>query len=145
VKNDKMVDNAMINACLEYCLDGYNTKEEKIDSFESIKDKLNQIRGEASNVINAVFSVDVVVDGIGRISVSLDERSILSYTSDDYEKTLTSRGDETAEGETLYYFGDYSLMSNKYIIPYEDAISVLELWISDATLSDRIKWIDRLS
>jgi hypothetical protein len=106
--------------------------------------KLQEIKFKASNIIKGIFSVDIVVEDIGRLSVGLDEKSILTYTSADFEESLTSLGDEFEQGETMYYFGYYSLMSNKYIIPFEDALNALDDWIDRGILSKNIKWTDQL-
>ncbi len=85
-----------------------------------------------------------MIGGLGRISVGLDAKCILTYTSEDFEETLTSLGDETAQGETVYYFGDYTLMSNKYIIPYEQAVETIKVSANTGKLSKSIKWTDKL-
>lgn len=51
-----------------------------------------------------IFSADVAVEGSGRLSVGLNENCILTYTSEDFEETLTSLGNEDAQGDTEYYF-----------------------------------------
>ena len=127
-----------------YCIDGYNTIEIPIESIEELLYTLQQIVIEASSVIKSIFTADIVVEGAGRISVGLNQKCILAYTSEDFEETLTSLGDEEAEGNTLYYFGDYTLMSNKYIISFDDAVKVLRVWIKSGKLSDSIKWTDKL-
>ena len=134
----------MLDVRLEYCIDGYNEKTEKVDSFESLIVRLNEIKNEAATDIKVIFSVDIVNDDMGRLSIGLNDKSIVTYTSADYEETLTSLGDELAEGKTTYYFGDHSLMSNKYIISYKDALNVLETWITTGTLSREIKWTNEL-
>ena len=75
---------------------------------------------------------------------TLDSKCILTYTSEDFEETFTSLGDETAQGETVYYFGDYTLMSNKYIIPYEQAMEAIKVSVDTGKLSKSIKWTDKL-
>jgi len=134
----------MRNVRLEYCLDGFNLRVEKINSFESLKIRLEEIKNEASDIIKSIFSVDIIVENAGIISIGLNEKSILSYTSADFEETLTSLGDESALGKTLYYFGDYSLMSNKYIVPYSEALNVIDLWINEGILSTKIEWTEAL-
>ena len=127
-----------------YCIDGNNAVEIPIRSFSELLSTFQTIAAEASPIIKIIFTADVVVEGAGRISVGLNQKCILSYTSEDFEETLTSLGDEDAEGNTWYYFGDYTLMSNKYIIPFDDAIKVLSVWIENGELSDSIKWTDKL-
>lgn len=127
-----------------YCIDGYNAIEIPIGSLSELLSTFQKIVVEALPVIKIIFSADVVVEGAGRISVGLNQKCILAYTSEDFEETLTSLGDEDAKGNTWYYFGDYTLMSNKYIIPFDDAIKVLSIWIESGKLSDSIKWTEKL-
>lgn len=134
----------MTNANLEYCIDGYNLIEEKIDSFILLRKRLQEIKNEASSIIKGIFSVDIVVEGKGRMSVALDDNCILTYTSVDLEDMQTSLGDESAPGETVYYFGDYSNMSNKYVIPYNKALDVLDQWVQYGTISNQIRWTKNL-
>ena len=127
-----------------YCIDGYNAIEIPIGSLSELLSTFQKIVVEALPVIKIIFAADVVVEGAGRISVGLNQKCILAYTSEDFEETLTSLGDEDAKGNTWYYFGDYTLMSNKYIIPFDDAIKVLNIWIESGKLSDSIKWTEKL-
>ena len=134
----------MRNAKVVYCIDGFNGVEIPICSINELLSVLQKIKSEASTVMEIIFSADVVVVGSGRLSVGLNENCILTYTSEDFEETLTSLGNEDAQGDTEYYFGDYTLMSNKYIIPFDDAVKVLEVWINSGKLSNSIKWTDKL-
>ena len=134
----------MRNAKVVYCIDGFNGVEIPICSINELLSVLQKIKSEDSTVMEIIFSDDVVVEGSGRLSVGLNENCILTYTSEDFEETLTSLGNENAQGDTEYYFGDYTLMSNKYIIPYDDAVKVLEVWINSGKLSNSIKWTDKL-
>lgn len=134
----------MRKAKVVYCVDGYNAIEIPVGSLSELISTLQKITIEASSITEISFSADVVVEGAGRISVGLGQKCILAYTSEDFEETLTSLGDEDAEGETLYYFGDYTSMSNKYIISFDDAIKVLDVWIENGKLSDSVKWTDKL-
>ncbi len=118
--------------------------EVPVCSLDELLSKLNEIRRTASTFTEIIFSADVAVEGAGRISVGLDQKCILTYTSEDLGETLTSLGDEAAQGETIYYFGDYTSMSNKYIIPFDKAVEVLETWINSGKLSGSIKWTDKL-
>ena len=127
-----------------YCLDGCDGIKIPIHSTDELFACLQRIKAEALPVIDGIFSADVVIGGLGRISVGLDSKCILTYTSKDFEETLTSLGDETAQGETMYYFGDYTLMSNKYIIPYEQAMETLKVSVNTGELSENIKWTDKL-
>ena len=62
------------------------------------------------------------------------------YISDDYETQLTAVGDINAQGETMFYFGDYALMSNKYLIPFNSGVEIVNEWIKDGILPMRVDW-----
>ena len=134
----------MLNVYLEYCLDGYNIVKEKVNSPDDLKTNLQHINNEAAGTIQAIFCVDIVVEKKGRLSIGLDNKSILTYISEDFDEALTSLGDKFAQGETMYYLGEYSLMSNKYVIPFAKAIAVVEYWILHGELSDAIEWTDEI-
>lgn len=134
----------MSDIYLEYCLDGYHLIRTKIDSCEALMVQLEQIRTEAAELFQAIFCVDIVIENTGRLSIGLDDRSILTYTSADFEESLTSLGDRSAQGETMFYAGDYSLMSDKYIVPYVKAMAVVKSWIDEGQIGDIIEWTDEL-
>ena len=129
---------------LEYCLDGYHLIRTKIDSYDALTVQLERIRTEAAELIQAIFCVDIVIENIGRLSIGLDDRSILTYTSDDLEESLTSLGDRSAQGETMFFSGDYCLMSNKYIISYANAMEVVKAWFYERKISNIVEWTDVL-
>lgn len=132
----------MLNAYLEYCLDSYCTVRETIDSLNSLTADLLHIKNKAAATIHAIFCVDI--EKIGRLSIGLDDRSILTYISEDFEEAFTSLGDESAQGETMYYLGDYSLMSNRYVIPFDTALSAVDYWLCHGGLSDVLEWTDKI-
>ena len=134
----------MLNVYLEYCLDGYNIIKEKVNSLDDLIINLQHIKNEVANTIQAIFCVDIVVEKKGRLSIGLDDRSILTYISEDFDEALTSLGDKLAQGETMYYLGEYSLMSNKYVIPFAKAINAVDYWICQGKLSDVIEWTDEI-
>lgn len=134
----------MLNVYLEYCLDGYNIIKEKVNSLDDLIINLQHIKNEVANTIQAIFCVDIVVEKKGRLSIGLNDRSILTYISEDFDEALTSLGDKLAQGETIYYLGEYSLMSNKYVIPFAKAINVVDYWICQGKLSDVIEWTDEI-
>ena len=102
---------------IEYSsFDRFKDYEEKIESLDHLEKRLQEIKNEVSKWWNIIFSVDIVLKGIGHISIALDDKCILSFYDEIEDLYLTSLGDPSAEGKTLYYFGDTSLMSNKYII-----------------------------
>ena len=134
----------MTDIYLEYCLDGYHLIKMYIDSYSALTAKLDQIRIEAAELFPAVFCVDIVIKNTGRLAIGLDDKSMLMYTSEDFEESLTSLGDRTAQGETMFYSGDYCLMSNKYIISYANAMEVVKTWFYERKISDIVEWADVL-
>lgn len=130
-----------MNAYIEYCVDGYHNVKVPI---VSLREQLQTITDETADIFTAPFAADVVIDEIGRMSVGLDKDTILCYKSADLETQLTALGDLTAEGNAVFYFGDYSVMSRKYLIPYELALDVLEHWTETGELSGKVVWTDKL-
>lgn len=131
----------MFNAFIRYCIDGYSTIEIKVDS---LREQLQRITNETSGIFSSPFSVDVVIKEIGIIGVGLAPNTVLCYKSSDLQTQLTALGDINSEGNTSFYFGDYSLISNKYLIPYDLALDIINDWIKTGILSDRVIWTDAL-
>ncbi len=131
----------MYKAYLEYCIDGYNDIKKEIIDLEQ---QLNDIREETRDIFTSPFGVDIVIDSVGRISIGITQKTIVCYKSDDFEIQLTAVGDKNLSGETLFYFGDYSLMSNKYLIPYKLGLKIVKNWIATGKLLDEVKWTDEI-
>jgi hypothetical protein len=53
---------------------------------------------------------------------------------------MNSLGDKDAEGMVVFYFGDHTELSRKYLIPAADALEVIKVWFEEGVLSDGIKW-----
>ncbi|MDE7222338.1 MAG: hypothetical protein K2O34_00985 [Acetatifactor sp.] len=134
----------MADIYLEYCMDGYHLIRTNIDSYEALTVQLEQIKAEAAGLFQAIFCVDLVIGNAGRMSIGLDDRSMLAYTSQDFEENRTSLGDKFARGETIFFAGDYSLMSDKYIISYDKAMQVVKSWMDEGKISNIIEWTDEL-
>lgn len=128
-------------AYIEYCIDGYNVIRKDITNLEQ---QLDDIREETKDIFTSSFGVDIVIDGIGRISIGIAQKTIVCYKSDDFDIQLTAVGDINIGGETSFYFGDYSLMSNKYLIPYELGLKIIKNWISTGELLDEVKWTNEV-
>lgn len=80
---------------IEYCIDGYNLIEKDV---VDLYNQLNEIKQETQNIFKAPFGVDIVIKGIGRISIGLAEQTVLCYKSDDYETQLTAVGNMEKSG-----------------------------------------------
>ena len=126
---------------LAYCMDGYNEIQETVTSYNSRVDRIKRIKNEAEKYIPIHFSVDIAINSKGILSVGLGETEsvIVWYNSTD-DVYLTSLGDEQAIGSKLYYFGDWSDMSNKYAISWEAALLVIKVWIKTGDIGNCIKW-----
>ena len=74
---------------ITYCLDGCDGIKIPIHSTDELFACLQKIKAEALPVIDGIFCADVVIGGFGRISVGLDSKCILTFTSEDFEETLT--------------------------------------------------------
>lgn len=130
-----------MNVYIEYCVDGYHDIKVPV---ASLREQLQSVKSETADLFTAPFAVDAVINEIGRMSIGLDKNTVLCYKSADSETQLTALGDLTAEGNVTFYFGDYSLMSRKYLIPYELALDVLEHWTETGELSGKVMWTDKL-
>ena len=91
------------------------------------------------------YAVDLVREGEGRLSIGLGNNEwMLFYYSEDGEVVLNSLGNEEAEGTVLFYFGDHTELSRKYLIPSSDALEVVRTWFEDGILSNAIKWTEEI-
>ena len=125
---------------IEYSIDGHDVVKEDVPTFDMLKSHLLEIREKTSETFASPFSVDVVIEGVGRISIGLADQTVLCFSSADLETMLTSVGDLSAVGDVVFYFGDYSIMSKKHVIPYALGLSILEHWTSTGELGDMAKW-----
>jgi hypothetical protein len=118
---------------------------EKPSSFSNLKNRLEQIQKEYNHRLNMPYGVDLVREGKGRLSIGLGENEwMLFYYSEDGEVILNSLGDQEAEGTVLFYFGDHTELSRKYLIPSSDAWKVVRTWFEKGVLSDAIKWTEEI-
>ena len=129
------------NAYIEYCIDGYHLiKKEIVD----IINQLNEIKQETQGIFMAPFGIDIVAQGLGRMSVALSDQTVLCYKSDDLEHQLTAIGNMEAHGETEFYFGDYSNMSDKYLISFDLAIAIIKEWLQCGMLPKTVNWTEEI-
>ncbi|MCL1994504.1 MAG: hypothetical protein FWG66_16290 [Spirochaetes bacterium] len=134
---------------IEYCWDGHTLVEECVESFEQLEHRLQELKkrsGELAGKKQCVYTVDVVIENTGRMSVALDENCILMFYDEVDDCYLTSLGNPSAEGftEALYDFGQLAEQPNKYIVQYNDALAVLKDWIVSKKLNTRISWTDEI-
>ncbi|MCL2141262.1 MAG: hypothetical protein FWH46_00040 [Methanimicrococcus sp.] len=136
---------------IEYCWDGYNCIEEKITSLEQLEMRLNELKKtwaieHNSSELKCIATVDVVIENVGYISISLDEKCILLFYDEVEDYFLTSLGNPSFGGSTedLYDFGQPAESSNQYIVSYKDGLDALKDWIVTKKLSQKIEWTDKI-
>jgi len=126
---------------LAYCMDNYNVVQEPVTSFEMLKSRLEEIKQEAKEHIPIYFTVDIVVKDKGCLSVGLGENeSIVVWYAATDDLYLTSLGDELATGTKLYYFGDWTELSDKHTISWETALLLMKTWIESGDIGNCINW-----
>lgn len=114
-------------------------------SFVELKERLEDIKNEYNRLLGIPYSVDLVREGKGRLSVGLgDAEWMIFYYSEDGETVLNSLGDENLEGTVMFYFGDQTELSKKYLIPVVDAIEVIRAWFEKGEISNSIKWTEKI-
>ena len=127
---------------LAYCMDGQKTTQEKVSSCELLVKRLQEIKREAKNHWTINFSVDIAVKDIGCMSVGLgDNESVITWYNSSEDAYLTSLGDESASGFTIYHFGDWTEMPNKHSISWEKAVMTMRAWVETGETGDCINWI----
>jgi Immunity protein Imm1 len=110
--------------------------EEMVSTMEALARKYEPICG-------IPYSVDVV-GPTGRLSVGLGSEQWMLTASLNDGTVMNSLGDESAEGETSFYFGDHTLLSRKYLVPRELALKAVREWWEHGSLSPCILWTDRI-
>ncbi len=119
------------------------TFTENIASFEDLCRRMEQLSLEYRALLHIPFSVDLVREGEGRMSVGLgEEQWMLFYTSEDGD-VRNSLGDMKATGTTVFFFGDYTdytELPNKYLVPAEKALEAVKFWFEEDKLSNDINW-----
>ena len=135
----------MNNVLLVYGDIGEEEFTEIPTSFDDLKLRLENIRDKYNALLKMSYSVDLVREGVGHLSVGLGyEQWMLFYYSEDGEMVLNSLGDEDVEGTVLFYFGDRTELSKKYLVPEENALEVIRVWFEQGELSDAIKWTEKI-
>ena len=125
----------MDNVRLEYCADGYNVIIEEITSCKQLEKRLEEIKAEYSKVnsegIKCIFTVNVVMDGIGSLSIALDEKCVLMFYDEIEDFYLSSLGDSLCKGVTkdLYDFGQLAETEKMYIVSYENGLEAVKDWL----------------
>jgi Immunity protein Imm1 len=119
--------------------------EERPATFAELERRLEEIRNEYNRLLKMPYSVDLIRGGIGILSVGLgDGYWILAYHPEAEEQSLTSLGDESADGDVLFFFGDHTLLSRKYLVPRESALSAVRTWFEEGKIGQDVRWTSKL-
>jgi hypothetical protein len=88
--------------------------------------------------------IDVTLNGIGSMSIGLSVAEFLLMVQRCCRPTCYSLGDVNIDGDAVFYFGDYTAMSRKYLIPTRKALLAIKEWYDFGSLSPDIDWTERL-
>jgi hypothetical protein len=134
-----------MNISLHYGDAGRGEFRERPASWQELEQRLAEIAKEYRLVLNMPYSVDLEGDN-GRLSVGLGDKDwiLFYYPADDTKPVLNSFGDEKATGTSVFYFGQWTELSNKYLIPRSKAIEAIKLWCEAGILSSDIKWTSEI-
>jgi hypothetical protein len=114
---------------------------ETVDSLEQVLSRLRAIGQEFSPRVKMPFGIDLVDADGERLSVALGPHAaVISHFSEKDSESVTAVGDRNATGDTLFYFGDHTLMPNKFLIPVDVAWRIIEEWCEHAKLSSVAQW-----
>jgi hypothetical protein len=134
----------MNSPLLQYGDAGAGVSTERPKSFDELKQRLSQLGNEYRTKLDIPYSVDLVIEGRGRLSIGLgDGEWMLFYTSEDGDM-LSSVGDRNADGSVIFFFGDHTLLSRRYLVSKDQALSVIETWFEKGEISHAIDWTREL-
>jgi hypothetical protein len=120
-------------------------RQETHDSVDEILPRLRAICAEFSLRVNMPFGVDLVATNGDRMSVALgSDTAVVSRFRDETAETVTAVGDPSAVGRTLFYFGDHTLIPNKFVIPLDLALQIVLEWCELGTLSSMTQWTSEI-
>jgi hypothetical protein len=120
-------------------------KEEVVDAFERLVERVRSITQANSTVVGMPFGLDLVAENGKRLSVAFgDDCAVVSHYDAQERNTVTAVGSPTVAGSTAFYFGDHTLMPNKFQIPNETAWEVVKEWCEYGTLCSKVDWTSRI-
>jgi len=140
---------------LTYDFPGARSVDERPLTFSALVQRLNEIRDRYSPMAGCPFSVDLVKDNgslstapeyAERLSIGLGngEWMIVYNPGLDQGPFLYSLGDEHLEGTVPFFYGQWSELSRKYLIPKDDALEAVRVWFEEGVLSDAIRWTTKI-
>lgn len=116
--------------------------ETRVDSERGLVDLLASLKQKYATLLDHPIGVDLVAAHGDYLSVALgaNESVIIYFSNEGAGETFTSLGDENAEGLFVVYFGQWTELSRKYVIPWIQAERVLIDWFRTGTRSSEIRW-----
>jgi hypothetical protein len=118
---------------------------ERPDSFAELQSRLGRLSREYEDKLGMSFTVDLVREGGGRLSVGLGEHQwMLSYSPEDDGPALNSLGDAGADGHVVFHFGQYTRLSRKYLVPRRSALEAVKAFWEHGALSQAIEWTEEI-
>jgi hypothetical protein len=139
-----MQEKIMADAILRYGDVGQGLTEERFTSFETLMNRLEEIRVKYTSLLGMPYAVDLIREPTGRLSVGIGDHEWILCFFPAEGSPLYSLGDESAEGRVLFYFGDHTRMSRRYLIPRSDAVDAIKEWFNSGLLSDAVNWTDEV-
>jgi Immunity protein Imm1 len=128
--------------------------QELPENIEILIDRLEGLRARYTPMVGCPFTVDVVKDDGGleseeyraRLSVGLGDGEWIVIYNPGLDKGLWlySLGDETATGFAPFFFGQWSELSRKYLVPKETALEAVRIWYEDGRLTDAVAWTSKI-
>ncbi len=116
-------------------------KQETVSTPEELKSRLKAIGDDYSTRVRMPFGVDLVTDGGDRLSIALgQEHAVVSHFDAENIETVTAVGNSHAAGSTPFYFGDHTLIPNRFLIPVDIAWRIVDEWCDRGTLSSLLTW-----
>ncbi|MCY2987565.1 MAG: Imm1 family immunity protein [Planctomycetota bacterium] len=132
---------------------GYGASEEHPATFDEVWLRLLDLRSVHNKRLGMPYSADLVlvedkadIGSARRLCVGMgDNHWVLTYNpGDSGDACKISLGNRSAKGACLFYFGDHTLMSNKYLISEHQAMQAVRTWCEEGALSDRVEWTEEL-
>jgi hypothetical protein len=141
------------NIVLSYYYRGCGDHYEKPSSYVTLVQRLDELIREYNPRVGIPFSVDLMKDNgylaidpstAERLSVGLGDGEwiLLYFPGETGGKFQASLGDPDAEGKVAFFFGDWTELSRKHLVPRQQALEVVRVWFEEGVLSSVIEWSD---
>jgi hypothetical protein len=110
---------------------------------DDLVQKIDALAKKYEPIVRMNYSVDLVREGEGRLSVGIGQNEwMLSSFSDD-GTAQNSLGNVRAKGVAHFYFGDATAIPRKFLVPRSKAVDAVRTWWRTGELDQRIRWTDQ--